>query len=461
MPDNTQDTASLRGRGADILLPAKGNPFGSGETPAAPETVFSIGAEANAPQGLPEMPMGGLPEMPMGGSPDAGMTSFDISATGPEPPAAPEPTDLTPEDLAAMFPSSHDDRSLAPESITPVSEADLKASTLMGSDAELAGHEALMAVPAPTTLPQPPGTTPVTVTVQASSPPGDASTGAVAGSSMQASATFAVPQGFQVADNVGLGLDRFNRDKDLPANPQLLNLLLPDKQLIDLWAEIDSVEKEVVNTSSLSQRLAEQLVDRLAEARNRLMADRGQYEEAVRQVSNVKYQLNRSRHSSLTQQPRIILVYQLLFLVLLVVGFVAVGRLNDIFTGKGTPLDNFIWAVLTGGVGGVTGALYGLWVHVSRDQDYEPQFALWYYSNPLIGLLLGGLVHILLLAGMLTAAGGQSVAPSPYAVWVLAFAVGFQQNLALSLLNSVLKKFIPQDEKGSQSQTAKPPQSNK
>jgi hypothetical protein len=62
---------------------------------------------------------------------------------------------------------------------------------------------------------------------------------------------------------------------------------------------------------------------------------------------------------------------------------------------------------------------------------------------------------------MLTAAGGQSVAPSPYAVWVLAFAVGFQQNLALSLLNSVLKKFIPQDEKGSQSQTAKPPQSNK
>jgi hypothetical protein len=52
--------------------------------------------------------------------------------------------------------------------------------------------------------------------------------------------------------------------------------------------------------------------------------------------------------------------------------------------------------------------------------------------------------------------GGEAFTPSPYPVWVLAFAVGFQQNLAFSLLNSALKKMIPQEEQGKRPETAVP-----
>jgi hypothetical protein len=88
-----------------------------------------------------------------------------------------------------------------------------------------------------------------------------------------------------------------------------------------------------------------------------------------------------------------------------------------------------------------------LWTHVARDRDYDPQFALWYYSNPLMGLLLGGLAYILMQVGVLAVSGGEPITPSPYTTWVLAFAVGFQQNLAFSLLNTILKRIIPEEEK--------------
>ena len=84
---------------------------------------------------------------------------------------------------------------------------------------------------------------------------------------------------------------------------------------------------------------------------------------------------------------------------------------------------------------------------MARDRDYDPQFALWYYSNPLMGLLLGGLAYILMQVGILAVSGGEPITPSPYTTWVLAFAVGFQQNLAFSLLNTVLNRIIPAEEK--------------
>ena len=119
-----------------------------------------------------------------------------------------------------------------------------------------------------------------------------------------------------------------------------------------------------------------------------------------------------------------------------------------------------VWiTILWGGVGGWFGAIYNLWAHVSRDQDYDPQFALWYYTNPVIGLILGALVYVVIRTGIVVAAGTE-IQPAPYVtygMYVLAWAVGFQQNLALSLVNSVLKKLIPQDEKGGKASTPQPP----
>jgi hypothetical protein len=117
--------------------------------------------------------------------------------------------------------------------------------------------------------------------------------------------------------------------------------------------------------------------------------------------------------------------------------------------------------IISGGLGGWFGAIYNFWAHVARDQDYDPQFALWYYTNPIIGLSLGVLVYVIAQAGIgMLGLGGADNEVSfqvTFGVYVLAWAVGFQQNLALSLVNSVLKKLIPQDEKGGKASTPQPP----
>jgi hypothetical protein len=252
----------------------------------------------------------------------------------------------------------------------------------------------------------------------------------------------------QVSDNVGISLDTYKADKALQGKAELVNMLVPDGRLVTLWTEIEAVEAQVANAPHLSYKGGGDLLDRLAAARNLLMNDRDNFEEAERQVAEVKFRLATLKRSRLLGQSEVILLYLLAFLVVLVAGLLGVGgRLGEVITAKGTPTENLVWTILLGGMGGITGALYGLWTHVARDRDYDPQFALWYYSNPLMGLLLGGLAYILAQVGILAITGGEPITPSPYTTWVLAFAVGFQQNLAFSLLNTILKRIIPEEEK--------------
>ncbi len=455
MPNPPSDSGSLRGRGAEILLPKKGNPF-EGEQPPTPEDIFTVGAEANPepepvsfslpqePVGLPEMPMGGRRDEPES-APETEMMSFGLDVTGmgeAAPAGMPEPTDLSPEDLAAMFPSTPTDRSLSADSLAPVSEADLKSFGSFGADADLVAHD-LPPAPEPATLPHPEiasfaaggfepyGSSPDTV-----APP-------------PAPVAAALPSIELSPEKVGISLAQYKPGDPLPPNAELVKIFIPDAQLVNLWAELDVVEKEVVSTARLSQKQVTQLVGRLAEARNRLMADRSQYEEAIQQLSSVRYVLNRVKQSGRDQQPRVIMAYLLFAIGLLVVALLSTSLIMRT-VGPLIAVEGFdfkiVWlSILWGGLGGVTGALYGLWKHVAQDDDYDPQFALWYYTNPLMGVVLGGFVYLIMQAGLLAATlggSGGAVTPSPYLTYFLAWVVGFQQNVAFTLVNSVLKSFM-------------------
>ena len=48
----------------------------------------------------------------------------------------------------------------------------------------------------------------------------------------------------------------------------------------------------------------------------------------------------------------------------------------------------FLTALVAGVLGGVTGAMRSLWVHVAQKQDFDPQHGMWYFLNPLMGLVL-------------------------------------------------------------------------
>jgi hypothetical protein len=452
------DEGSLKGKGASIMLPPKGNPFRLGEAAPAAQAISS-GAETEprdlSPEDLAALFPGAAPaEAAAPAATGADNVSFAVS--WPEPTPAPEESDpgsslrsdpdlpghdLTspfaemsqpePTDAAPSGPTATDSPSLEDRAaLDPSSPADRGAGGV--EDASASGI--------------PPGAAPlpgIPLTAPGMAIPATTVGGGQALPGMRA---FAGAQ-IQVSDNVGISLDTFKPGVALKGKAELVNMLVPDGRLVTLWMEIDSVEAQVANTLHLSYKGGTDLLDRLAAARNFLMNDRDNFEEAERQVAEVKFRLAALKRSRLLEQSEVILLYLLVFMIVVVVGLLATGNLGAVITGKGTPAENLVWTILLGGMGGITGALYGLWTHVARDRDYDPQFALWYYSNPLMGLLLGGLAYILMQVGILAVSGGEPITPSPYTTWVLAFAVGFQQNLAFSLLNTILNRIIPAEEK--------------
>jgi len=433
-----EDEGSVKGKGPAVMLPSRGNPFDN-QAAAAPGEAAPRGAET--------------------------MASI-------------EPRDLSPDDLAALFPASHSDREAASQAgiglgveapaQTPFAEAStedlaaLSPSSHEDRQPSTTADEGIQPQTPPTGATgdrrkSPPGVTIVAQPAQG----GTVLNTVMAGGQDQPISGPLV----QVSDDLALVSSSYKPGQSLPSNKELVDIFVPNARLVTAWAEIDDLEAQVSSASNISRKLALELVARLTSARNYLMNNRDQFEEAEQEVAIVKYYLNRVRTSSFTQHPRPILAFLMFFLVLLVLGFITSASITA-YVEKMVPnaaVDfGTVWiTILWGGVGGWFGAIYNLWAHVARDQDYDPQFALWYYTNPVIGLILGALVHVIAQTGlgMLGSAGNTTqLAPQViYGMYVLAWAVGFQQNLALSLVNSVLKKLIPQDEKGGKSSAPEPP----
>jgi hypothetical protein len=129
----------------------------------------------------------------------------------------------------------------------------------------------------------------------------------------------------------------------------------------------------------------------------------------------------------------------------------------------GIPIDSeqLNWAVLFlstlawGGIGGITSALWSLYHHISVARDYNPVENLWYYSQPMLGMVLGGIVFLIMGAGFLVVQVNldtQDVALGarllPAAIAVIA---GFRQNMVLDLIERLIGLIIP-----AQAQPAQP-----
>ena len=98
-----------------------------------------------------------------------------------------------------------------------------------------------------------------------------------------------------------------------------------------------------------------------------------------------------------------------------------------------------------GGIGGIIGALYALWWHISDQQDFERQYLMWYLVQPIMGTVLGGIVFLLLTGGFLLLQVKPSDANAgarliPYLVAVLA---GFRQNFIYGQFDRLIALFAP------------------
>ena len=231
-----------------------------------------------------------------------------------------------------------------------------------------------------------------------------------------------------------------------------------------LHQQIDDLYKQVATEFSSPPEKAERALSLLREARQVLLEAPEEYVAAEYRTMQVRAMLDRVRESrkhSGYYGPRI-LVYETVWLVFLLAGLIfaapfagwvtriaQVGVVNEQAMLSIYPIFNtMIW----GGIGGVVGALYSLWWHISDQQDFDRNYLTWYLVQPLLGLVLGGIVYLLMAGGFLLlqvnlqdANASTAARLLPYLTAVLA---GFRQNFVYEQFNRFIALFAPAPRSG-------------
>ncbi len=255
-------------------------------------------------------------------------------------------------------------------------------------------------------------------------------------------------------------------DRELPAmsRKEIEEILdrLPKSDLRALDKQIDQLYEDVTVLFSGKRREVTVAFEILRKARIILLKDPEQYAEAefyVRQVQARVHQVRQSIDEGTRYWPRLLL-YQTGWLVVL--SIVAL-----ITTVNGANFERWIafllgvpgaseavgWAVLFistlawGGIGGATSAMWSLYYHISVQRDYEPIENLWYYTQPLIGMVLGGIVFLIMGAGFLVVDATPTVGVGSMGARlvpaVIAVIAGFRQTVVLDMIERIVGLIMP------------------
>jgi hypothetical protein len=232
--------------------------------------------------------------------------------------------------------------------------------------------------------------------------------------------------------------------------------------------EVDALYQKVSVLLSGRRQEASVAFDILRRVRLILLKDPEQYANAEYMVNQVRARMNQIEQSvegGRANAPRIF-AYQTIWMVVL-------ALLAMITTVNGTTFSAWVafmlgvevtspqlnWAVLFistlawGGIGGVTSALWSLYHHISVERDYDPVENLWYYSQPVLGMVLGGIVFLVLGSGFLVvqvdlsaqdAALGARLLPAAVAV-----VAGFRQSMVLDLMERIISLIVPEQKETS------------
>ncbi len=237
---------------------------------------------------------------------------------------------------------------------------------------------------------------------------------------------------------------------------------LTEEQKKALGARIDDLYRQVTKVLSGKQDIAELGMGELREARKILLEEPEKYVDAEYKVYWVDGLIKRAENSRKTSsmygvrlflyELAFLIVYGGLFLILMLAPGYLQWIVNSFFgtTASGSAVVQYsdLWATfLWGGIGGVVGAWYHLWWHVSQLQDFDPQYTMWYLVQPLMGFILGALVYLTLEAGLLAMSVPTSASGPVHALpLLLAGMAGFRQNFVYGLIDRLIQTFTPEVE---------------
>jgi hypothetical protein len=266
------------------------------------------------------------------------------------------------------------------------------------------------------------------------------------------------------ADDSVLTIDTIKKDTTALTRQETKEIMskLRRSDLSAMDRDVDALYEKVATLLSGNRQEATVAFDILRRVRLILLKDPEQYADAEYMVNQVRARMNQIEQSvegGRANAPRIF-AYQTIWMVVF-------ALLAMITTVNGTTFSAWVafllgvevnspqlsWVVLFmstlawGGIGGVTSALWSLYHHISVDRDYDPVENLWYYSQPVLGMVLGGIVFLVFSAGFLVvqvdlaaqdAALGARLLPAAIAV-----VAGFRQKMVLDLMERIGSLIVP------------------
>ena len=163
----------------------------------------------------------------------------------------------------------------------------------------------------------------------------------------------------------------------------MIKYLITDARVDALWIRIDDVEKRAVGDNNLGAGDRRKALDNIRGARNLLLGGKQNYEDALRYVVEVEsdmVQATRLKSWSI-KHGALLLIYNLAWLVALGVGLTYSKQVATFFAGTGVDQVFFI-TILCGGLGGVSGALRSMWVHIAKDPRLRSAIPHVVYHQP-------------------------------------------------------------------------------
>ncbi len=240
---------------------------------------------------------------------------------------------------------------------------------------------------------------------------------------------------------------------------------IADEHFKEVEEEINRLYDKIPKVLASNKRAADEALVALHEARSVLWTSPERLVDAEYQVNQVKTIIERHRLSEEWGRVygRRLLIYESVWLLVLLGGFVGVqigqsalmawirGFLSEgadtTYTSVIIPfLNSLVW----GGIGGVVGALYSLWWHVSEMQDFDKRYNMWYLVQPIMGVVLGGIVYLIIATGFLALQGSVPTTESARGIQMFPSLVavlgGFRQKFVYELLERIIRVLTPTPE---------------
>ena len=240
---------------------------------------------------------------------------------------------------------------------------------------------------------------------------------------------------------------------------RLLNHL--DAETVKRLSErIHTLSQSVSTVLSSRPKLARQAFDALRQAQEALFATPERIADSEYITNQVEMIVNNVQQGQKWGRywGGRIFAYEMVWFVGLVALFlttvIGVQSINDwlrVYWGSGEKVGSLFLVPLLntaiwGGIGGVVGALYSLWWHVSDQQDFTPQYNLWYWIQPVMGFILGAVIFLVIGSGFLAVQGSFASTNDvlQYFPALIAVLGGFRQKFVYELFDRIMQAVTPQ-----------------